>query len=409
MRAGTNLLGVTSEHPRISKRIGSIAESATLAVDAKAKALKAAGRPVIGFGAGEPDFPTPDYIVEAAVKACREPKWHRYTPAGGIPELKAAIAAKTLRDSGYAVDASQVLVTNGGKQALYNAFATILDPGDEVLLPAPYWTTYPEAIRLAGGVPVEIMTDESTGFRTSVAQLEKAMTPATKVLVFVSPSNPTGAVYSPAEVEAIGQWAVEKGIWVITDEIYEHLVYGDAEFASMPTLVPELADKCIVANGVAKTYAMTGWRVGWLIGPNDVVKAATNLQSHATSNVANISQIAALAAVSGDLSAVHEMRIAFGRRRLLITKMLNEIDGIVCPEPEGAFYVYPSVKGVLGREIRGKVANTSAELSALILDEVEVAVVPGEAFGTPGYIRLSYALGDDDLVEGISRVQDLLK
>ncbi|MEI6405232.1 MAG: pyridoxal phosphate-dependent aminotransferase [Actinomycetes bacterium] len=400
---------MTSEHPRISKRIGSIAESATLAVDAKAKALKAAGRPVIGFGAGEPDFPTPDYIVEAAVKACREPKWHRYTPAGGIPELKAAIAAKTLRDSGYAVDASQVLVTNGGKQALYNAFATILDPGDEVLLPAPYWTTYPEAIRLAGGVPVEIMTDESTGFRTSVAQLEKAMTPATKVLVFVSPSNPTGAVYSPAEVEAIGQWAVEKGIWVITDEIYEHLVYGDAEFASMPTLVPELADKCIVANGVAKTYAMTGWRVGWLIGPNDVVKAATNLQSHATSNVANISQIAALAAVSGDLSAVHEMRIAFDRRRLLITKMLNEIDGIVCPEPEGAFYVYPSVKGVLGREIRGKVANTSAELSALILDEVEVAVVPGEAFGTPGYIRLSYALGDDDLVEGISRVQDLLK
>ena len=302
-----------------------------------------------------------------------------------------------------------MLVTNGGKQALYNAFATILDPGDEVLLPAPYWTTYPEAIRLAGGVPVEIMTDESTGFRTSVAQLEKAMTPATKVLVFVSPSNPTGAVYSPAEVEAIGQWAVEKGIWVITDEIYEHLVYGDAEFASMPTLVPELADKCIVANGVAKTYAMTGWRVGWLIGPNDVVKAATNLQSHATSNVANISQIAALAAVSGDLSAVHEMRIAFDRRRLLITKMLNEIDGIVCPEPEGAFYVYPSVKGVLGREIRGKVANTSAELSALILDEVEVAVVPGEAFGTPGYIRLSYALGDDDLVEGISRVQDLLK
>ncbi len=400
---------MTSEKPRISKRIGSIAESATLAVDAKAKALKAAGRPVIGFGAGEPDFPTPDYIVEAAVKACREQMWHRYTPAGGIPELKAAIAAKTLRDSGYAVDPSQVLVTNGGKQALYNAFATILDPGDEVLLPAPYWTTYPEAIRLAGGIPVEIMTDETTGFRTSVAQLDAAITPATKVLVFVSPSNPTGAVYSPAEVEAIGQWAVEKGIWVITDEIYEHLVYGDAEFASMPTLVPEIANKCIVANGVAKTYAMTGWRVGWLIGPNDVVKAATNLQSHATSNVANISQIAALAAVSGDLSAVDEMKVAFDRRRLTITKMLNEINGVVCAEPEGAFYVYPSVKGVLGREIRGKVANTSAELAALILDEVEVAVVPGEAFGTPGYIRLSYALGDNDLIEGITRVQDLLK
>ena len=396
-------------HPRISRRIGSIAESATLAVDAKAKALKAQGRPVIGFGAGEPDFPTPDYIVEAAVAACRDPKWHRYTPAGGLPELKTAIAEKTLRDSGYSVDASQVMVTNGGKQALYNAFATILDPGDEVLLPAPYWTTYPESIRLAGGVPVEVMTDESTGFRTSVAQLEQHLTPATKVLVFVSPSNPTGAVYSPAEVEAIGQWAVEKGLWVITDEIYEHLVYGDAEFASMPTLVPEIADKCIIANGVAKTYAMTGWRVGWLVAPQDVIKAATNLQSHATSNVANVSQVAALAAVSGDLSAVDEMKIAFDRRRKTITKMLNEVDGIVCPEPEGAFYVYPSVKGVLGREINGKVANTSAELAALILDEVEVAVVPGEAFGTQGYIRLSYALGDDDLIEGITRIQNLLK
>ena len=395
--------------PRVSARIGAIAESATLAVDAKAKALKAAGRPVIGFGAGEPDFPTPDYIVEAAVAACRDPRWHRYTPAGGLPELKTAIAQKTLRDSGYKIDASQVLVTNGGKQALYNAFATLLDPGDEVLLPAPYWTTYPEAIALAGGKPVEIMTDESTGYRTSIVELEKALTPKTKALVFVSPSNPTGAVYSPAEVEAIGQWAVEKGIWVITDEIYEHLVYGDAEFSSMPVLVPELADKCIVVNGVAKTYAMTGWRVGWMIGPNDIVKAATNLQSHATSNVANVSQIAALAAVSGDLKAVDEMKVAFDRRRLTITKMLNEIEGVNCPEPEGAFYVYPSVKNVLGKTFRGKTPKTSAELATLILDEVEVAVVPGEAFGTPGYIRLSYALGDDDLIEGVSRIQDLLK
>lgn len=395
--------------PRVSARIGAIAESATLAVDAKAKALKAAGRPVIGFGAGEPDFPTPDYIVEAAVAACRDPRWHRYTPAGGLPELKTAIAQKTLRDSGYKIDASQVLVTNGGKQALYNAFATLLDPGDEVLLPAPYWTTYPEAIALAGGKPVEIMTDESTGYRTSIVELEKALTPKTKALVFVSPSNPTGAVYSPAEVEAIGQWAVEKGIWVITDEIYEHLVYGDAEFSSMPVLVPELADNCIVVNGVAKTYAMTGWRVGWMIGPNDIVKAATNLQSHATSNVANVSQIAALAAVSGDLKAVDEMKVAFDRRRLTITKMLNEIEGVNCPEPEGAFYVYPSVKNVLGKTFRGKTPKTSAELATLILDEVEVAVVPGEAFGTPGYIRLSYALGDDDLIEGVSRIQDFLK
>ncbi|MER7766189.1 pyridoxal phosphate-dependent aminotransferase [Kitasatospora sp. NPDC096140] len=393
---------------RVSARIGAIAESATLAVDAKAKALKAAGRPVIGFGAGEPDFPTPDYIVEAAVEACRDPKNHRYTPAGGLPELKAAIAAKTLRDSGYEVDASQVLVTNGGKQAIYEAFAAILDPGDEVIVPAPYWTTYPESIQLAGGVPVEVVADETTGYKVSVEQLEAARTENTKVVLFVSPSNPTGAVYTRAEAEAIGRWALEHGLWVLTDEIYEHLVYGDAEFTSLPALLPELADKCIVVNGVAKTYAMTGWRVGWVIGPKDVIKAATNLQSHATSNVSNVAQRAAIAAVAGDLSAVHEMRTAFDRRRQTIVKMLNEIDGVVCPEPQGAFYAYPSVKGLLGKEIRGKRPQTSAELAGLILDEVEVAAVPGEAFGTPGYLRFSYALGDNDLVEGISRIQKLL-
>ncbi|MEI2642524.1 MAG: pyridoxal phosphate-dependent aminotransferase [Candidatus Nanopelagicales bacterium] len=394
--------------PRISQRIGSITESATLAVDAKAKALKAAGRPVIGFGAGEPDFPTPDYIVEAAVAACADPAMHRYTPAGGLPALKEAIAAKTLRDSDYEVNAAQVLVTNGGKQALYNTFATLLDPGDEALLPAPYWTTYPESIRLAGGVPVIIPTNEDTGYKASVAQLDEALTPRTKLLVFVSPSNPTGAVYTPDEVRAIGQWAAEKGIWVVTDEIYEHLVYGDALFASMPVQVPELADRCVVVNGVAKTYAMTGWRVGWMIGPTDVVKAATNLQSHATSNVANVSQKAALAALTGDLSAVEMMREAFDRRRRTIVEMLNAIPGIACPEPEGAFYVYPSVKGVLGREIRGRVPMTSAELAEIILDEAEVAVVPGEAFGTDGYLRLSYALGDDDLAEGVGRIGALL-
>ncbi|MFB7383232.1 pyridoxal phosphate-dependent aminotransferase [Kitasatospora purpeofusca] len=393
---------------RVSARIGAIAESATLAVDAKAKALKAAGRPVIGFGAGEPDFPTPDYIVEAAVEACRDPRNHRYTPAGGLPELKEAIAAKTLRDSGYAVDASQVLVTNGGKQAIYEAFAAILDPGDEVIVPAPYWTTYPESIQLAGGVPVEVVADETTGYKVSVEQLEAARTENTKVVLFVSPSNPTGAVYTRAEAEEIGRWAVEHGLWVLTDEIYEHLVYGDAEFVSLPALLPELADRTIVVNGVAKTYAMTGWRVGWVIGPKDVIKAATNLQSHATSNVSNVAQRAALAAVAGDLSAVHEMRTAFDRRRRTIVRMLNEIDGVVCPEPEGAFYVYPSVKALLGKEIRGQRPQTSAELASLILDEVEVAVVPGEAFGTPGYLRLSYALGDADLAEGVGRIQKLL-
>ncbi|MGW4648751.1 pyridoxal phosphate-dependent aminotransferase [Kitasatospora sp. NPDC004289] len=393
---------------RVSARIGAIAESATLAVDAKAKALKAAGRPVIGFGAGEPDFPTPDYIVAAAVEACQDPKNHRYTPAGGLPELKAAIAAKTLRDSRYEVDASQVLVTNGGKQAIYEAFAAILDPGDEVIIPAPYWTTYPEAVKLAGGVPVDVVSDETTGYKVSVEQLEAARTEQTKVVLFVSPSNPTGAVYTEAEAEAIGRWALEHGLWVLTDEIYEHLVYGDATFTSLPALLPELADKCIVVNGVAKTYAMTGWRVGWLIGPKDVVNAAANLQSHATSNVSNVAQRAALAAVSGDLSAVDEMKEAFDRRRKTIVRMLNEIEGVFCPEPEGAFYAYPSVKELLGKEIRGKRPATSAELAALILDEAEVAVVPGEAFGTPGYLRLSYALGDADLVEGISRMQKLL-
>ena len=393
---------------RLSDRIAAIAPSATLAVDAKAKALKAAGEPVIGFGAGEPDFATPDHVVEAAVAAARDPRNHRYTPAGGLPELKEAVVAKTARDSGYSVEAGQVLITNGGKHAVANAFAALIDPGDEVLLPAPYWTTYPEPIKLSGGVPVELPTDESTGFRVTVDQLEAARTPRTKALVFVSPSNPTGAVYSPDEVTAIGKWAAEKGIWVVTDEIYEHLVYGDALFSSMPVQVPEIADTCVVVNGVAKTYAMTGWRVGWMLGPQDVIKAATNLQSHATSNVANVSQKAALAAVTGDLSAVEMMREAFDRRRLTIVEMLNAIPGVTCPVPEGAFYAYPSVRGVLGREIRGRIPQTSTELAEIILDEAEVAVVPGEAFGTPGYLRLSYALGDEDLIEGVQRIARLL-
>jgi len=379
-----------------------------LAVDARAKAMRAAGAPVIIFGAGEPDFPTPQHIVEAAVRACGERRFHSYTPPGGLPELREAVAVKTRRDSGYQVSAAQVLITNGGKQALYETFATLLDPGDEVLLPTPYWTTYPESIRLAGGVPVEVPTDESTGYLASIEALEAACTDRTKILVFVSPSNPTGAVYPPSMVEAIGRWAVDRGIWVVTDEIYEHLVYGDAVFSSMPVLVPELADRCVVVNGVAKTYAMTGWRVGWLIGPPDVVKAATNLQSHATSNVANVSQAAALAAVSGDLSAVAQMRTAFDRRRRTMTGLLSDIAGIICPEPQGAFYCYPSVRDLLGRPVRGRTAQTSLELAALALEEVEVAVVPGEAFGTPGYWRLSYALGDDDLAEGIGRLAKLL-
>jgi aspartate/methionine/tyrosine aminotransferase len=393
---------------RISRRIGSIAESATLAVDAKAKALKAAGRPVIGFGAGEPDFPTPDYIVEAAIAAARDPRFHRYSPASGLPELKAAIAEKTLRDSGYRIEPSQVLVTNGGKQAVYNTFATLLDPGDEVIVPTPFWTTYPEAIRLAGGVPVEVFAGPEQGYLVSIDQLEAALSPRTKVLLFVSPSNPTGAVYSPDQVAEIGKWAAEKGLWVVTDEIYEHLTYDDARFTSIATAAPELGDRVVILNGVAKTYAMTGWRVGWMAGPADVIKAATNLQSHATSNVANVSQMAALAAVSGPLDAVAEMRTAFDRRRKAMVEALNAIDGIECPVPQGAFYAYADVRGILGREIDGARPATSAELAALILEKAEAAVVPGEAFGPSGFVRLSYALGDADLAEGVGRIQELL-
>ena len=402
---------------RVSDRIAAIAESATLAVDAKAKALKAAGRPVIGFGAGEPDFPTPDYIVEAAVAACRDPKNHRYTPVAGLPELRAAIAEKTKRDTGYEAEAAQVLVTNGGKQAVYNTFATLLDPGDEVLLIAPYWTTYPEAVKLAGGVPVEVVTDETSGYLATVEQLEAARTERTKVLLFVSPSNPTGAVYPREAVEAIGAWANEHGLWVVTDEIYEHLIYGDAALQhggpadAGPTacsIAHSAGEKVVVLNGVAKTYAMTGWRVGWMIGPADIIKAAANLQSHATSNVSNVSQRAALAAVSGDLSAVAEMRSVYDKRRRTIVSALSDIPGVVCPEPLGAFYAYPSVKGLLGKPLRGRTAASSAELAAIILDEVEVAVVPGEAFGTPGYLRMSYALGDADLAEGVARIAKLV-
>jgi len=392
---------------RISKRIGAIAESQTLAVDAKAKALKAAGEDIIGFGAGEPDFPTPDHIVEAAVEAARDPKNHRYSPAGGLPELKDAIAVKTKRDSGYHVTGSQVLITNGGKHAVFTAMAVLCNEGDEVICPAPYWTTYPEAIALAGGVPVVISTSEETSFRVTVEQLEAARTPRTKAILFVSPDNPTGAVYTTDEIEAIGYWALRHGIWVITDEIYEHLTYGPHTFASMPVLVPDLADQTLVLNGVAKTYAMTGWRVGWMIGPNDVIKASTNFQSHVTSNVCNVAQRAALAAVSGDLTAVAMMRTAFERRGRKMHEMLSAIPGVSCLEPQGAFYCFPSFQGLLNRDVGGHSATTTMELADLILSEAKVALVPGEAFGAPGYVRLSFAMADAEMEEGVARLQTM--
>ena len=394
--------------PRLSQRSAAVTESSTLAIDAKAKALKAAGENVIGFGAGEPDFPTPAHIVEAAAEAAHHTVYHRYTPAAGLPELRAAVATKTARDSGYQVEASQVLISNGGKHALFNTFLTLIDPGDEVLVPAPYWVSYPEMIKLAGGVPVELPTTEETGFQVTLEQLDAAVTERTKMLLFVSPSNPTGAVYPRHMIEAIGRWAHERGLWVLTDEIYEHLTYGDATFTSMPVVVPDIADRCIVINGVAKTYAMTGWRVGWMIGPADIIKAASSLQSHATSNVSNVAQAAALAAVSGDLSAVAEMRAAFDRRRQTMHKLLNDIPGVSSYEPEGAFYCFPSFKEVIGKTVRGKTIESAHHLAEVVLEEVKVAFVPGEGFGAPGYARFSYALGDEDIAEGLTRIGDLL-
>ncbi|MGH9044843.1 MAG: pyridoxal phosphate-dependent aminotransferase [Acidimicrobiales bacterium] len=392
---------------RISARARAIEPSATLAVEARAKALRAKGDLVIGFGAGEPDFPTPAFIVEAAEAACADPRFHHYTPTAGLPELRAAIAAKTARDSGLEVEESQVLVTNGAKQAVVNAFAVICDPGDEVLVPAPYWTTYPEAIALAGGVPVAVGTDDASGLRASVEDLESKVTERTKALLFVSPSNPTGAVYTRGQIEAIGRWAAERGIWVVTDEIYEHLVYGSAEQHSMPVVVPELTERCIVLNGVSKSYAMTGWRVGWLIGPQDAVEAASNLQSHTTSNVANVAQAAALAALTAGMESVEAMREAFDRRRRRIVGLLNGIEAVSCPEPQGAFYAFPSVKALCGRRIRGAVPSSSAELAELCVTEAKVAVVPGEAFGTTGYFRMSYAMAEADMEEGVGRLAKL--
>ena len=394
----------TTDRPRIASRIVAIAESATLKVDAKAKALKAAGRPVISFAAGEPDFATPQHVVDAAVQAAQDPKNHRYTPATGLPELKQAIAEKTARESGITVDPARVIVTNGGKQAVYQAFQTIVDDGDEVLLPAPYWTTYPEAIRLAGGVPVEVFAGSDQDYLVTVDQLEAARTPKTKALLFCSPSNPTGSVYTAEQTKAIGEWALEHGIWVISDEIYQDLVYDGVRFTGILEAVPALADTTILVNGVAKTYAMTGWRVGWFIGPSDAVMAASNLQSHLSSNVSNVSQRAAIAALTGPQEPVTAMREAFDRRRQAIVAGLNAIPGFVTPTPHGAFYVYPDVTALLGREWAGSTPTTTLELADLILEHAEVAVVPGEAFGPSGYLRLSYALGDDDIAEGVARL-----
>ena len=395
----------------ISPRIAAIAESATLRVDAKAKALKAAGRPIISYAAGEPDFDTPAHIVEAAERAARDPRNHHYTPAAGLPELREAIAAKTLRDSGLEVPASRVIVTAGGKHAVYQTVQTLVAEGDEVIIPSPFWVTYPEVVKLAGGVPVAVFAGADQDYRVTVAQLEAARTPRTKLLIFVSPSNPTGAVYPLEETKAIGEWALEHGIWVMTDEIYQNLVYPSAvsgratgPATSIVGAVPELAEQTVLVNGVAKTYAMTGWRVGWMVGPQSVISAAADLQSHLTSNVSNVPQRAAIAALNGPREPIEAMRQAFDRRRKAIVSGLNAIPGFRTPTPQGAFYVYPDVTALLGREWAGVTPANTLELADLILERCAVAVVPGEAFGPSGYLRFSYALGDDALAEGVARL-----
>ncbi len=400
--------GKSSVAESISLRAMAVQPSATMAITNRANELKAQGEPVIGYGAGEPDFPTPRPIVEAAIAAASDPASHHYSPAAGRPELREAVAAKTLRDSGFGASASQVIITNGGKQGVYLTCQTLLDPGDEVLLPSPYWVTYPEAVALAGGVPVLVPTEESTNFTVTVDQLEAATTSRTKMLIFVSPSNPTGSVYTREQVTAVGKWAAERGIWVMTDEIYEHLIYGDSVFSSMPVEVPEIADRCVIVNGVSKTYAMTGWRVGWMIAPQEVASAAGRIQSHLSSNVSNVSQAAALEAVTGSLEAAETMRVAFDRRRKTMVEMLRAIDGVTCQEPGGAFYTFPNVSGLLGREIGGQIAESSLDLASIVLDKAKVAFVPGEAFGAPGYARFSFALSDDDLIEGLGRIQTLV-
>jgi aspartate aminotransferase len=393
--------------PRISKRIAAIAESATLKVDAKAKALQAEGKAVISFAAGEPDFPTPAHIVEAAIAAAKDPKNHRYTPAIGLPELREAIAKKTLADSGTEITAAQVVVTNGGKQAVYQAFAVLLDPGDEVILPSPYWTTYPEAIALAGGKSVEVFAGSDQGYLVTVEQLEQARTPKTKAMLLGSPANPTGAVYSKEQIKAIGEWALANEIWVVSDEIYQNVIYDGKRAYSITEVVPAMKDLTIMVNGVAKSYAMTGWRLGWMAGPLDAMKAAANLQSHLSSNVNNIAQRAAIAALTGPQDEIKAMVDAFDRRRHLAVAELSKINGWIAPMPEGAFYVYSDVRGLLGKSWGGKVINTSLELCDYILDAAEVALVPGEAFGPSGYVRMSYALGDAQITEGIQRLQKL--
>lgn len=389
---------------RVSRRVGAISESATMRISNRAKELRAEGRPVISFGAGEPDFATPAHIVEAALEAVRDPRNHKYSANAGLPELRDAVATRMAADDGLDVAASQVLVTNGGKQAVYQTMAALLNPGDEVIIPAPYWVTYPEAVKLAGGVPIEIPTSVLAGFKVTVDQLEAAWTPRTKALMFVSPSNPTGAVYDPAETRAIGEWAAARGVWVLSDDIYQYLVYGDTPFTSLRGVTPELDDRWVIIHGVSKTYAMTGWRVGWMVGPPDVVKAASNLQSHATSNVSNVSQRAALAAVTGPSEPVEAMRRAFDVRRRTMHSMLEAMGGVTCAEPGGAFYCFPSFEAIIAS---GRF-ESSIDLCERALDEAEVALVPGEAFGSPGHARLSYALGDDDLVAGLERLGEFL-
>jgi aspartate/methionine/tyrosine aminotransferase len=387
---------------RVSQRLQRIPGSATLEISTRAREMRAEGRDVISFGAGEPDFPTPEHIVAAAQRAANDPANHHYSANAGLLPLREAIAHYTQANSHVPVDPSQVLVTNGAKQAIFQAFAALLDPGDEVLLPAPHWVTYPSGIDLAGGVTVSVPTSIENGFKVTVDDLESHRSDKTNLLVFVSPSNPTGAVYTAEEARTIGEWAAGHGIWVLADEIYQRLVYGDEDVAPSVAGVTTELDDCLLINGVAKSFAMTGWRVGWMIGPDDVIGAAARHQSHATGNVNNVAQMAALAGLTGAQDTVVAMREAFDKRRQTMVTMLSEAEGIELAEPHGAFYVFPKVSDLLGAKY-----PTTVSLAEALLEDAGIAVVPGESFGAPGFIRLSYALSDSDLERGVSRMLDM--
>lgn len=393
---------------KLAKRIQDIKESPTLAIAAKAKAMKAKGWDVIDFGAGEPDFDTPDNIKDAAIKAIMS-GFTKYTAVGGTDELKDAIIEKFKKDNNLAYTREEILVSCGGKQSFFNLAQAFFEKGDEVIIPAPYWVSYPPMVAIAGATPIILSAREEDAFKITPEQFSDAITPATKAVVINSPSNPTGTAYLPEELKAIADIAVKKGIFIISDEIYEKLLFDNHPFASMASFSEELKRQTIVLNGVSKTYSMTGWRIGYAAGPKELIKAMTNIQSQSTSNPASISQKAAIEAIKGPQNAVHNMVVEFDKRRKATVNGLNAIKGVRCTLPQGTFYAFPNISRLLKKRFNGKAINSSGDFAEFLLEEAEVAVVPGEAFGGEGHIRLSYATSMENIKEGLKRIEDAVR